>query len=116
MEEAKNYLVRCDDPTAAFLMPEIRRITGTEPRQSDIKGIGGGAEVIIFGTAVLGAITALLDLITKAIVAGRTIKGIKIGDAELKDPQESDIAELRKQIGESSEGGEKVSGPDSARG
>jgi hypothetical protein len=93
--ETKNYLVRCDKPTAEFLMSEIQKITGTDPRQSEIKGIGGDADWILFGIAALGAIKAMLELIKASIEAGRTIKGIKIGDRELNDPKPSNIAELQ---------------------
>ena len=99
--ETKNYLVRCDKSTAEFLMLEIEKITGTKPRQSDIKGIGGDAEIILFGTAALGAIKAMLELIKASIEARRTIKGIKIGERELDDPKATNITELQKQIGES---------------
>jgi hypothetical protein len=99
--ETNNYLVRCDNSTAEFLMSEIQKITGTDPRQTDIKGIGGGTEWILFGTVALDAIKALLELIKVSIEAGRTIKGIKIGDRELNDPKATNITELQKRIDES---------------
>ena len=69
-----NYLVRCDRSTAEFLKSKIKEITGSDPRESDIKGIGGEAEIILFGTAALGAIRALLELIKTIIESNRSIK------------------------------------------
>jgi hypothetical protein len=99
--ETKNYLVRCDEPTAEYLMSEIKKITGAVPRQSDIKGIGGDTELILFGTVALGAIKSLLDLIKACIEAGRTIKGIKVGDKEVHAPKATNIIDMQKQVDES---------------
>src|SRR5690242_18044790 len=98
--EPQNYLVRCDPATAELLRSEIKKATGADPRQSDIKGIGGNTELILFGTAALGAIKALLDVIKASIETGRAIKGIKIGDREVNNPTATQIAELQRQTGE----------------
>jgi hypothetical protein len=99
--KVNNYLVRCDKPTAELLKSKIKDITGSDSREGDIKGIGGGAEIILFGTASLGAIKALLELIKMIIESGHSIKGIKVGDREVNDPKKENIIDLQKQIGES---------------
>jgi hypothetical protein len=98
--ELQNYMVRCDPATAELLRSEIEKVTRAEPRQSDIKGIGGSTELILFGTAALGAIKALLDVIKASIETGRAIKGIKIGDREVNNPTVTQITELQRQAGD----------------
>jgi len=90
------FMLRCDKSTAEYLKSEIKKITGAAPRESDIKGIGGEAEIIIFGTAALGALKSLLDLIKTCIETGRTVKGLKLGDREVNNPKASDIDSLQK--------------------
>lgn len=99
--EVKHYLVRCDKSTAEFLVTEIKKMTGSPPRQSEIKGIGGGTELILFGTAALGVLKSILDLIKECIETNRSIKGIKVEEHEVNDPKKADVINLQKQVGNS---------------
>jgi hypothetical protein len=98
MATETNYLIRCDQATAEYLAAEIKKIPGAKPRESDIKGIGGESEVIVFGAAALEAIKALLELIKTCVEARRAIKGIKVGDHEVSNPNAANIDALQKQI------------------
>jgi hypothetical protein len=97
--ETKNYLVRCDKATAERLTTELKKITGAAPKENEIKGIGGEAELILYGTAAFGALKAFFELLKAIIEAGRAIKGVKVGDHELNNPKVSDISELEKKVG-----------------
>jgi hypothetical protein len=97
--ELVKFMITCDKGSSDSLKQELAKIGVTEPRTSDVRGLGGEVvEFIIAGTVVAKGVAALLDVIASAIKLGKTVHIVKIEDREITNPSAGAVEQLKREI------------------
>lgn len=98
--ESVFFLVNCDQVDAKLIDMTVKNMPDSSCQISEAKRMSGATiEWIVFGTATLGAITQLIDLINNIIAKNKTITVIKIGELVIENPKPEDIEFLKNKYG-----------------